>query len=41
MQAGVVEDLNPLASKFMAEEANREQILAEAAAAASASSDAQ
>eukprot|EP00731_Ephydatia_muelleri_P026114 Em0018g214a len=38
--AGVVEDLNPLASKFMAEEANREQILAEAAAAASASSDA-
>ncbi|KAL5467532.1 hypothetical protein EMCRGX_G031776 [Ephydatia muelleri] len=38
--AGVVEDLNPLASKFMVEEANREQILAEAAAAASASSDA-
>ena len=38
--AGVVDELNPLASKFMTEEANREQILAEAAEAALAANDA-
>lgn len=41
VQAGVVDELNPLASKFMTEEANREQILAEAAEAALAANDAQ